>query len=77
MKLKCLSMLPQPPPSHSCFSFFNALSAVTLAGAAADSLRSGSLKNSEKRVDTACTVDIEFQQLSSWISFLPSTKSVT
>lgn len=63
-------MLPQPPPSHSCFSFFSALSAITLAGAAADSLRSGALKNSEKRYDTAWTVDIEFQHLHSSHEFL-------
>lgn len=66
---KCLSMLPQPPPSHSCFSFCNTPSAITLAGAAADSLRSGALKNSEKRYDTAWTMDVEFKQLHSWNFF--------
>lgn len=81
MRLKYLSMPPNPLPSltnsHSWFSFFSALSAITLAGAAAESSRSGALKNSEKGCDTAWVVDVEFQQLRSWISFIPSLRSVT
>lgn len=66
MRLKCLSTLPQPPPfPHQLpllvffFFFFSALSAVTLAGAVAESSGSGTLEKSEKRYDTAWVVDVE------------------
>lgn len=54
--------LPSPTPTAG-FPFFSALSVITRAEAAAESSRSGTLKNSEKRYNIAWTVDIEFQQL--------------